>query len=219
MQAKFMARLIKPFCIGNLEIAMSYLSFLNEDSDITDITWRNRTRFAPLDAFSQHIMRGDSELSIAHRELIAGFVSALNECQFCYGSHNAVAQQFGIEPELIERLLESIDDSNIMEKLKPILKYARKLTITPSRIVKSDIEAITRSGWSEKTVEDVIAIVCLFNFYNRLLDGHGVKGKNSIYAFAGKHLSKRGYGVPWFIKWIAPLINKQKRNFIENYKQ
>ncbi len=198
---------------------MSYLSFLNEDSDITDITWRNRTRFAPMDVFSHHIMRGDSELSFKDRELIAGFVSGLNGCQFCYGSHNAVAEQFGIEPEIIENLLKSIDDANIMERLKPILRYAQKLTLSPSRVVQSDIDNITAEGWAEKTVEDVIAIVCLFNFYNRLLDGHGVKGKNSLYAFAGKHLSKYGYKVPWFIKWISPLVNKQKQNFIANYEQ
>lgn len=196
---------------------MSFFSFLNEDSDITDITWRNRRRYAPMDRFSEHIMRGNSELSFAQRELIAVFVSALNSCQFCYGSHKAVAQQYGVEPELLENLLGNIDESPVMPRLKPILHYVRKLTITPSAVTKSDVDAMVDEGWSEQTLEDVIAITCLFNFYNRLLDGHGVKGKDSIYAFAGKHLSKRGYGVPWFINAIAPAIRRNKKIFLTNY--
>jgi len=196
---------------------MTYFSFLNDDSDITDITWRNRTRFAPMDKLSQHLMRGNSELSVAQRELIAAFVSALNACQFCVGSHNAVVQQYGLEPELIEKLLISIDDSKVTARLKPILRYVKRLTLTPSQIVKSDVEVILAEGWSESAIEDVIAIVCLFNFYNRLLDGHGVKGSDGIYAYAGEHLSKRGYTVPWSIYWIAPLIKRQKKQFIANF--
>jgi len=195
---------------------MSFFSFLNNNSDITDITWRNRKRYAPLDNFSDHIMRGSSELSVAHRELIAAYVSALNACQFCFGSHNVVAQQYGMEPEFIETLLESVDNSQVTPRLKPILRYARKLTLNPSQVIKADIDAITSEGWAEQTVEDLIGIVCLFNFYNRLLDGHGVKGSTGIYAFAGDHLAKRGYRVPWFINWIAPLIRRQKKKFIDN---
>lgn len=198
---------------------MAFFSFLNEHSDITDITWRNRKRYAPLDSFSQHVMRGHSELSVAQRELIAAFVSALNACQFCFGSHNVVAQHFGVDPELVEAMLISVDESSVTARLKPIMRYVKTLTATPSQIVKSDIEAILAEGWSEVVVEDVIAIVCLFNFYNRLLDGHGVKGSKAVYAFAGEHLSKHGYGVPWFIKAIAPLIRRKKFSFMANFSK
>lgn len=85
--------------------------------------------------------------------------------------------------------------------------------------MKTDIDATLTEGGSEVSIEDVIAIVCLFNFYNRLLDGHVVKGSDSIYAFPGEHLSKRGYNVPWFINWIAPMSRRRKKEFIATFSK
>ncbi len=193
---------------------MAFLSFLNTQSDITDITWRNHKRYAPLNAFSQQIMRGKSELSIAHRELIAAFVSALNNCEFCSGSHTIAAQHYGVTPGLIKKIIDNIDASNVTPRLKPILRYVKKLTLSPSQIDQSDVDAILAEEWAETTIEDVIAIVCLFNFYNRLLDGHGVKGSRSVYTQAGNHLAKHGYATPWFVKWITPW---QKQSVITRF--
>ena len=37
------------------------------------------------------VMRGPSEWSAAERELLAAFVSRLNECPFCVGVHREIA--------------------------------------------------------------------------------------------------------------------------------
>ena len=196
---------------------MAFFSFLDENSDITDITWRNRKRFSAIDKLSEDLMRGDSELSIGQRELIAAYVSALNGCEFCYGSHRAVAERFGIQAQLLETIVQNIDSAEIDDRFKTILHYVKKLTQTPSQLVFADVTKVRSAGWGEATLQDVICIVSLFNFFNRLLDGHGIKGSSAIYAFAGEHLSKRGYGVPWFINLIAPLIRRQKKSFLEQY--
>jgi alkylhydroperoxidase family enzyme len=43
-------------------------------------------------ALAQALLRNESPLSQAERELIATFVSALNDCNFCAGSHAAAAR-------------------------------------------------------------------------------------------------------------------------------
>ena len=78
---------------------MAFFSFLDEQSDITDLTFNDRPRLGPLDKASQNIMRGNSEFSIADRELMAAYVSGLNACSFCYGVHNEVASRFGTSDE------------------------------------------------------------------------------------------------------------------------
>jgi len=189
---------------------MPIFSFLDHNSDITDITWRHRQRFAPMDKISEHLMRGKSDLSFSERELIATLVSALNECRFCYGSHQAVAKNFGVEATAIEAITTDLDTAPVSDTIKPILYYVKKLTLTPSKIVESDAQQVFAAGWSEQALQDAICITCLFNFFNRLLDGHGIKGNDNIYEFGANHLSKRGYGVPWFIGLIKPFIKKQK---------
>ena len=189
---------------------MYYFSYLDENSDITDITFNDRSRLGPLDKASHEIMRGKSVFTKAEREIMAAFVSGLNACSFCHGSHKAVAVQFGIHPQVIELLVEDVDTAPIEATLKPIFHYLKKLTLEPSKLTIHDVERVKLAGWSEDALHEAILVGCLFNFYNRLLDGHGVKGSQYIYQLGGEHLAKNGYKVPWFIGLIKNMVRKSK---------
>ncbi len=189
---------------------MPFLKHLDDLSDITDITWNDRKRLGPLDKASQNIMRGKSSFSPAQKEVFAAFVSGLNACSFCYGSHAAVAKNFGVSQETIEALVEDIDSAPVASNEKPLFQYLKKLTLSPSKLIQEDADKIFREGWSEQDLQDLILIGCLFNFYNRLLDGHGIKGNQAIYQFGADHLHKNGYGVPWFISLIKGYVKKMK---------
>ena len=184
---------------------MAFFSYLNENSDITDITFNDRPRLGPLDKASQ-----ESAFSEAEREIMAAYVSGLNACAFCHGSHKAVAEQFGIKPKVIEALVDDIDSAPIKKTLKPVFHFLKKLTLTASKLTKSDVERVSAAGWSEDALHEAILVGCLFNFYNRLLDGHSIKGNKAIYKFGGEHLAKNAYGVPWFIGLIKNTIKKSK---------
>jgi uncharacterized peroxidase-related enzyme len=195
---------------------MAFFKFLNQHSDITDITFRDRHRFAPLDQFTQRLLRGDSAISVSEREIIAAYVSRLNECSFCSGIHTQVAANFGVEDSLIERLVVDINSSGVSEKLVPLLKYVYKLTLHPNRMIMEDAQAVYDAGWSENSLSDAICICSLFNLYNRLLDGHGVKGNIGIYKMGADHLYKNGYGVPWFIKYIKGYVKKKRMKIVKD---
>ena len=45
----------------------------------------------PISELAEVLLRGPSTLTRGERELIAAYVSALNECTFCYTSHAAIA--------------------------------------------------------------------------------------------------------------------------------
>ncbi|MEN0046192.1 MAG: peroxidase-related enzyme [Bacteroidota bacterium] len=178
---------------------MPFLSYLHSKSDITDILFRNPRRFSSLNIFTHKLLRGKSELTIAERELIAAFVSATNACNYCAGIHTAVAERFGVDPSVIQALSEDIDTAPVSDKMKPILKLSQKLTLSPVKMQESDVEAIKNVGWSEQTVEDVVCITGLFNFYNRLLEGHGIKGFPEIFEEGSMYLKKHGYNIPGFV--------------------
>jgi len=63
----------------------------------------------PLLQYHDVVLRGESPLSIAERELIATYVSGLNACTFCFGAHKIYAKVFGIEGSLIDAMTENID--------------------------------------------------------------------------------------------------------------
>lgn len=189
---------------------MPFFKHLDDLSDITDITWNDRKRLGLLDKASQKIMRGESSFTSAQKEVFAAYVSGLNACSFCYGSHSAVANNFGIPSKILEALIEDINSAPIESNEKPLFQYLKKLTLSPSKLIQEDADKIFRAGWSEQDLQDLILIACLFNFYNRLLDGHGIKGNQAIYQFGANHLHKNGYGVPWFIGLIKNYIKRIK---------
>ncbi|MGB3467289.1 MAG: carboxymuconolactone decarboxylase family protein [Cyclobacteriaceae bacterium] len=189
---------------------MAFFSYLDDNSDITDVTFNDRQRLGPLDKASQQIMRGKSEFTISEREMMAAYVSGLNACSFCHGVHTEVAGRFGVKAETIRQLIEDIDSAETDQQIKPVFHYLKKLTLSPAKLTEADVEAVKAAGWSEEALHQAILVGCLFNFYNRLLDGHGIKGSKPIFQYAGDHLTTRGYGVPWFIGLIKNMIRKSK---------
>ncbi|PQJ15397.1 carboxymuconolactone decarboxylase family protein [Aureicoccus marinus] len=197
---------------------MPFFTHLNELSDITDITWYDRKRLGPLDKAAERIMRGKSNFTYAQKELFAAYVSGLNTCSFCFGSHVAVAKNFGVSPKVVEALLEEIASAPVEENEKPLFNYLKKLTLSASKLTQKDADEVYYAGWSEADLQEVILVGCLFNFYNRLLDGHGVKGNKALYNLGANHLYKKGYSVPWFIGLIKKFIKKSKLKKLREFQ-
>ena len=63
----------------------------------------------------------NSPLSSGERELIASYVSYLNECEFCHLSHAVAANAyFNDQGETVSCVIQNIDTSNISDKMKLI---------------------------------------------------------------------------------------------------
>lgn len=175
---------------------MTHFSSLGPDASIGDILFSRPERFGPVLAFSNDVMRAGGDLEPSTRELLAAFVSGLNDCAFCQGVHDATARRFGVDPSVLNALLTDIDRASIADDLKPIFTFARTLTLSPSRITDADRSVVLDAGHSEDAVKDVIAIVALFSFFNRLVDGHGVKGNARLFERDSGMLATFGYVPP-----------------------
>ena len=173
---------------------MPFCEYLSGSSTVRDVMGNQAARYAPLENFTHDLMRGDSPFSVAERELIAAFVSGLNACQFCYGAHVAGAEAFGTAPGLVGSLVANLDDTAALDaRMKPVLQFVRKLTNAPAQVTRSDADAVFAAGWGEDALHDAAAICALFNFYNRLVDGHGVKGDAAMFPMIGDMLKQHGY--------------------------
>jgi AhpD family alkylhydroperoxidase len=117
---------------------MPFFKNLDELSDITDITWNDRTRLGPLDKASQNIMRGESSFTSAQKEVFAAFVSGLNACSFCYGSHATVAENFGVPKNTIEALVADIDSAPVAENERNL--RSRRVGLFMKMQIKSSVK-------------------------------------------------------------------------------
>ena len=154
---------------------MALFSFLNDSSKIRAILAHDPTRYGCIPELRKNIMRGPSPLSPAERELIAAFVSRLNECQVCSVGHTALAAKLGVDTAVLEELVADVDGAMISSRLRPIFHFVKKLTERPAQIVQSDAEAVFAAGWTERALEDAIAVCAFFSMINRIADGYGLK--------------------------------------------
>jgi AhpD family alkylhydroperoxidase len=61
----------------------------------------------------KRLCRGLSAFSPGERELLVSYVSALNACQYCFGSHCQIAQAWGIDLSVLDGLLKNIDTADV----------------------------------------------------------------------------------------------------------
>ena len=95
---------------------------------------------------------------------------------------------------MVDSLIDNLDDTAALDaRLKPVLHFVRKLTVEPARVTQTDADAVFAAGWGEDALHDAAAICALFSFYNRLVDGHGIKGDAAMFPMIGDMLKQHGY--------------------------
>lgn len=174
---------------------MNRFPSLAADAGVRHILEFNRPAGRALIAYHEAVLRQPSDLSVAERELIAAFVSGLNGCTYCYGVHARTAEVFGVPEATLAALVSNVDDAPVTDRLKPILRYVRTLTLAPTRLTDADAAAVFAVGWTEGALHDAISVACLFNFMNRMLEGHGVHGSEALFDLRGRALAKSGYAL------------------------
>jgi uncharacterized peroxidase-related enzyme len=170
-----------------------FLPSLPAASTLLAVLGRSPAAAAALLDYHEAVMRGDSPLSAAEREMIAAYVSGLNACGYCHGVHEATAQAFGLPAGVLDALLVDVDAAPVDARLKPLLRYARRLTLEPARTTQRDVDAILDKGWSEQAVLDTAAVCGLFSLMNRLVEGAGIAAPSDYTSMAGQRLREGGY--------------------------
>lgn len=172
---------------------MSFLPSLGPDAAVRNAMTLNPDASRLLIAFHTAVLRGPSPLSEGERELIAAFVSSLNACNYCHGVHAATARAFGIDEALLGGLAADPDCGAADARMRPLLRFLRKLTLTPSKMVQADADAVFAAGWDERALHDAITTAALFNFMNRYVEGHGLELDGADLAARGEGLARDGY--------------------------
>jgi uncharacterized peroxidase-related enzyme len=178
-------------------MTMPFVPSLPKGSSLLNLFKAFPATSIPLIQFHEALLRGPSPFTEGERELIAAYVSGLNHCRYCHGVHSATAELLGIRRELVDSKID-IDTAAVDPKMRPVLRYARKLTQQPSRLTQADADAIFAVGWEEAALYYTVAVTALFNFMNRLVEGMGIELDPSYVKPASERLAKRGY---------LPLIN------------
>jgi uncharacterized peroxidase-related enzyme len=124
-------------------------------------------------SYYDDLMRGESSLTKAQREMIAVVVSAQNRCHYCIVSHSAALRKLTGDPPLVDQLATNYRYAAVTEAERAMLDFAVKLTTESHACTREDVDALRAAGWSDEDILDIAQVAAMFNFTNRLASGLG----------------------------------------------
>jgi AhpD family alkylhydroperoxidase len=148
---------------------------------------------APMKVLAHKAMRGPSGWSVGDRELMAAFVSKMNEGEFCTKAHAAVAASAYQDEAKVSAALSDLETAAINEPLWATLPMLRKL-MREHTLDADDMRGVLAAGVSPEQIEDALAVCFTFNTIDRLADTFefSVPGAKAFEAGA-KFLLAHGY--------------------------
>ncbi len=124
--------------------------------------------------FSHSAMHEEAPIEPKLRELIAAYTSYVNQCEFCYKCHAAIAGELYGDEALVWSALRDLESSPLSEKEKALLRFVRKVTLNLPSVGASDSQQLRDLGWTDDAIFYTITVCGLFNFYNRWVTASGV---------------------------------------------
>lgn len=133
----------------------------------------------------QTVMRAESGLTEAQREMISVTVSGINRCEYCVVSHSAALRLHTGDEVLADQLAINHRRATVTSKERAMLDFAVKITEASHTIDESDIGALRKAGWTDEDIADIAETAAMFNFSNRMANALGWV-PNEIYHSLGR---------------------------------
>jgi uncharacterized peroxidase-related enzyme len=150
----------------------------------------------PLNDLAEVLLRGPNSLSPGERELIAAYVSGLNECRFCCAAHSAfAAEQLDGGMPLVDQVRADADSAPIPGKLRALLRIAGAVRDDGRKVTAQLVAAARAEGASDVEIHDTVLIAAAFCMYNRYVDGLGTLAPDNPqrYAERARRIVEVGY--------------------------
>lgn len=152
----------------------------------------------PMRELAHILLHEPNSLEPGERELIATYVSSLNDCYFCQTSHGAAAACHLGGSSTVKQVKTDFTQAPISEKLKTLLAIAGKVQRGGKHVTAQDVEAARAQGATDMEIHDTVLIAAAFCMYNRYVDGLATwqPQEESMYEQMGRHLASQGYRTP-----------------------
>jgi len=174
---------------------MLYQSPTPDLNALSDLLEKYPRRRVLLFKVMEEIMKNLSPFSKETRELLFAYTSDLNQCSLTYDYHKAASVASGLDESVFADLKTDINSAKIDDKVKPILIFIKKLTLTPDNITQADAQQIFDAGWDEHAYFDSVCICAIMNCMNRFVTALSIDVNSPGINPTDKMLLTLGYGV------------------------
>jgi uncharacterized peroxidase-related enzyme len=153
----------------------------------------------PLSELAEVLLRGPGTLTRGERELIAAYVSALNDCRYCSSSHGAcAAAQLPGGMAVVEQVRADPGSAPVSAKLKALLVIATAVQRSGHAVTAAHVAQARAAGATDLEIHDTVLIAAAFCMFNRYVDGLATVSPDdpARYAAGAERLITHGYFPP-----------------------
>lgn len=184
-----------------------YIKLDQDFPGIVSLFMYDRETANNLSAMAQTIMRRERTLSPGQRELIASFVSKLNECKFCCDSHTACTKEY-LGEELVDEVIRQCNVEVLPLKFRALLCIAAAVQGLDREEIPKAVYNAKKLGASDEEIHDTVLVTAFFSMCNRYVDGLGTTYKRGEPEEGGRSLAQYGYkmGIRRFFREVLPKL-------------
>jgi len=150
----------------------------------------------PLSELCEVLMRSENSLTRGERELIATYVSSLNDCFFCQHAHGGLAQHYiQCDMDFIDAVKTDYTTTPLPDKLKSLLSIAASVQQGGKNVTPGQITKAKDMGATDMEIHDTVLIAAAFCMFNRYVDGLDTwaPADKQFYIGRAKQRAEEGY--------------------------
>jgi uncharacterized peroxidase-related enzyme len=96
-------------------------------------------------------------------------------------AHGEALRAESSDDPLVEGIKEDYTKLDLPAAERAMLDYAVKLTVSPSTVSESDVQSLRTHGFGDRDILDIVYVICLYNFNDRMADATGIKGHDFLH--------------------------------------
>jgi uncharacterized peroxidase-related enzyme len=130
---------------------------------------------------AQSLLFTDGHLTRRHKEMVATFISARNECPYCADSHGYFLRLHGGSEETLCALQENhLETPAISAAERLLLHFVDRVNTESRAISRADVDELRRAGWNTLQISEAVHLTALFAMFNRVANAFGLQSQGLL---------------------------------------
>jgi uncharacterized peroxidase-related enzyme len=150
-------------------------------------------------AMSESLLFSDGALNRRQKEMIATFVSSINNCDYCSDSHGFFFRVHGGSVKSLAALLVcDLDAGNWTNAERALLEFVAAVNQGSESVSPAGVQNLRDQGWTDLQIAEAIHLTALFVTFNRVVNAFGLPSRQLLAdatLLNGQGLAKSGAGL------------------------
>jgi uncharacterized peroxidase-related enzyme len=130
---------------------------------------------------SSTLLFADGYLTRRQKEMIATYISKLNDCPYCLDSHGFFLLVHGAPEDVAATIITGeINEAAISDAERHLLLYVGKVNGESFKTTKEDVQQLRDLGWQKEQIAEAVHVGTMMGLCNRVANAFGLPAQGFL---------------------------------------